>query len=163
MLTLALFPVYRCYSTISLPYSITIFNNIVQLHGNMCTKIPVKRRELPAGTSIHQRLTIAQPTWTFQDYLQHETPQILYTFLLLIICPWWIHNKNKKMFCVPLLSPCLLWNGCEMRVLYTYHSLKLEDRPLWLVGLCTTEAGDRVVLLWVSVVGDTRPGGVEDS
>lgn len=46
---------------------------------------------------------------------------------------------------------------------YTYHSLKLEDRPLWLVVLCTAEAGDRVVLLWVSVVGDTRPGGVDDS
>lgn len=29
--------------------------------------------------------------------------------------------------------------------------------------LWTAEAGDRVVLLWVSVVGDTRPGGVEDS
>lgn len=46
---------------------------------------------------------------------------------------------------------------------YTYHSLKLEDRPLWLALLCTAEAGDMVVLLWVSVVGDTRPGGVDDS
>ena len=46
---------------------------------------------------------------------------------------------------------------------YTYHSLKLEDRPLWLVVLWTAEAGDRLLLLWVSVLGDTRPGGVEDS
>lgn len=65
----------------------------------------------------------------------------------------------------------MLFQCCEVSVCcfifrqksYTYHSLKLEDRPLWLVVLWTAEAGDRVVLLWVSVVGDTRPGGVEDS
>lgn len=63
--------------------------------------------------------------------------------------------------CLFVLKECV-WLRLEP-VSYTYHSLKLEDRALCPLELCTTEAGDSVVLLWVSVVGDTRPGGVDDS
>lgn len=56
MLTLALFPVYRClvwYNQFA--FRITIVNNIVQFHCNMCTKSPVREVATIEGTSIHQK------------------------------------------------------------------------------------------------------------
>lgn len=48
--------------------------------------------------------------------------------------------------------------------IYTYHSLKFDDRVLWLVVWWTVDdAGDMELLLWFSVEGDTMVGGVEDS
>ena len=46
---------------------------------------------------------------------------------------------------------------------YTCHSMRVGDRALCPFEVCTADEGDRLVLLWVSVEGDTRPGGVEDS
>lgn len=75
-------------------------------------------------------------------------------------CPILVPD-GPVLFLFLFLKECV-WLWLEP-VSYTYHSLKLEDRALCPLELCTTEAGDKVVLLWVSVVGDTRPGGVDDS
>lgn len=82
------------------------------------------------------------------------------------VCASCVHVSHSRAgwssaFLFLFLKECV-WLWLEP-VSYTYHSLKLEDSALCPLELCTTEAGDRVVLLWVSVVGDTRPGGVDDS
>lgn len=71
------------------------------------------------------------------------------------------HSRAGWSSAFLFLKECV-WLWLEP-VSYTYHSLKLEESALCPLELCTTEAGDKVVLLWVSVVGDTRPGGVDDS
>lgn len=186
-LTLALSPVYRCFSKVqSVCLRITIFNIIVQFLMVICALRFQSEKQLPEGTSIHQK--------TWQNYHNQMGTWI---FLKFIYTAW---NTPPLWFiihiflCWSLSSSCLVENNIKINVLgvffsvqikrifcemppvlssvcgfvfraqsYTYHSLKLEERPLWLVVLCTAEAGDRVVLLWVSVVGDTRPGGVDDS
>lgn len=129
---------------------ITIFNIIVHFYCIMCTKSPVREIATIEGTSRHQRLTNYHNQWesgllVFMYNMKHTSA------IIHILCAR-----------VPISG----WSSAVKSVIsaqsYTYHSLKLEERPLWLV-VCTAEAGDMVVLLWVSVVGDTRPGGVEDS
>lgn len=120
MLTLALVPVYRClvwYNQFA--FRITIFNNIVQCHCNMCTKSPVREIATIEGTSIHQKDGQTITTiWEsglffflfFSNSVQYETHLYDTRFpplLVIVISSWPITGqiKNRQMSVWPFALP----------------------------------------------------------